>query len=426
MSTNKSTKHIQSKHKKIKSKVYNKHKGEINMKKKNVKSIISKVLATAIISGGVVTSFVPSNALADGMAIRSNPMYDTTNIHQEIVNKIDINDEFISVIDKVYKVLEDSYNNGEIDNENIKTQLIDIAEKSSVNVDVDKLIEDYKESIKEFRDVISVEVTDEVSEDIEKDNEDISEETDKEDILQNLVFSSWSQKFIESSIENGIITEKLVSSVNLKDNITREEFTELLVNVYNKVVKNQLGVEPTQNKFKDTNNEAIIFANSIGLVEGVSETEFKPDSLITREQVASLVVRLEKMVLGSVAGSIDGNSFEDINEVSNWAKQDVQISKSLGYIDGALENGKLMFKPKANTTKEQALKIVTSMFDVYKDEIETEDIVSEDIEFEENCGVELEGTEIEDDCGENHKEVYNQEIQETDDGEFKVNEIVAN
>ena len=100
--------------------------------------------------------------------------------------------------------------------------------------------------------------------------------------------NEWAVPEIELAIENGLVTEKVLS--NYQDDITREDFCELVVKLYEALsgVEAQL---PEENVFTDTENPEILKANALGIVFGKTETEFFPNDNITREEIAVMFYR---------------------------------------------------------------------------------------------------------------------------------------
>ena len=98
----------------------------------------------------------------------------------------------------------------------------------------------------------------------------------------------WAREEIAKARSVHIAREEILCDYS-KD-ITREEFCELVVGVYNALGKSPEG--PTQSPFMDTNNRSVSLAYALGVVSGVSETEFDPDGKITREQMAVMMNRL--------------------------------------------------------------------------------------------------------------------------------------
>ncbi len=101
---------------------------------------------------------------------------------------------------------------------------------------------------------------------------------------------------------------------------------------------------------------AVIWANQNGIVNGVSETQFAPDENITREQIAAIIYRYADIKNtedeSEVTVSLD---YTDASDISEYASEAVMYCKLKGIIQGR-ENNK--FAPKENATRAEAATIL--------------------------------------------------------------------
>ena len=65
-----------------------------------------------------------------------------------------------------------------------------------------------------------------------------------------------------------------------------------------------------------------VIVNSLNITNGVSETEFAPNSLITREQMATMMTRVLNQ-LGIKTNADIKEKFADNGEISDWAQNSV-------------------------------------------------------------------------------------------------------
>ena len=187
--------------------------------------------------------------------------------------------------------------------------------------------------------------------------------------------SDWALEEIKKAQELDLIPQSLLS-VDLRENITREEFAEVSVKVYENLVKAEVTHE-VENPFSDTENAEVVKAYSLGITTGTSDTEFSPNGFLVREEAATMLTRVYKKV--TVADwSIDndtelefekGEEFKDHNKISDWAVNSVYFMAANEIIKGVSDN---FFAPKnttdeekekgwANTTREQALLMAVRM-----------------------------------------------------------------
>lgn len=97
--------------------------------------------------------------------------------------------------------------------------------------------------------------------------------------------------------------------------------------------------------------ESVIAAYNIGIVNGISDTEFNPNGDITRQEAAAMLMRVYRNY-GTVEEESNDYLFVDDNSIADWAKEDVYQINQLGVMQGV---GDDMFAPLDNYTIEQAI-----------------------------------------------------------------------
>lgn len=162
--------------------------------------------------------------------------------------------------------------------------------------------------------------------------------------------STWAVPELEQANELGLIPGILVGK-DLTQPITREEFCELAVLLYEKVT--DTAAQPAaENPFKDTKNVQILKAYQLGITKGVSTTAFEPNTLINREQCAVMLFRTLKAISPNGDYSITGvKDFPDQKHISDWAVEATKYMSKIGIIKGD-KNGNFM--PKATTDAQKA------------------------------------------------------------------------
>lgn len=173
--------------------------------------------------------------------------------------------------------------------------------------------------------------------------------------------SSWAKPEIDEADKNGLIPASL-RGTDMTKPITREEFAELAVKLYEKTTGKAAAVS-SSNPFTDTKNSEILKAYNLGITKGNSPTTFAPKYLIDREQVATMLSRAIRIMVPEADFSIEGApTFTDQQHISSWALEHVKYMSKIGIIKGA--DGKFMPKAitsaeiasgYANTTREQAV-----------------------------------------------------------------------
>lgn len=189
--------------------------------------------------------------------------------------------------------------------------------------------------------------------------------------------SDWAMEEVTKADELGLIPDTL-KNIDLTKPITRAEFAAISVKAYEIIEKTTLN-PVTNNPFVDTNDDYVLKAFDLGITTGMSDTEFMPDTLLTREQAATMLTRVIKKTSinnWSIEKDSDFNlsykkpqAFADDEKISDWAKDSVYFMVANGIINGMDNN---LFAPKnttaaeeetkyANATREQALLIAVRM-----------------------------------------------------------------
>ncbi|THF73943.1 S-layer homology domain-containing protein [Cohnella fermenti] len=180
--------------------------------------------------------------------------------------------------------------------------------------------------------------------------------------------SSWAESDVNAAISAGLVPDRLKS--NYQAAITRDEFAELLVqSIFKKVNKATPEQSPwdisaflkkvdVDVAFTDTDADYIKVAYAIGAINGISDTEFAPDKLITRQEAATMLVNTVHYSSGIYFSEMIKKSYSDFNQVATWAQGQVLMSGSMLVLQGT--GGK--FDPLGTFTREQA---ILAMYRVY-------------------------------------------------------------
>ncbi len=161
--------------------------------------------------------------------------------------------------------------------------------------------------------------------------------------------SEWALEEIEKASMKGIITDAVC--VDFQSDITRGKFCELVMTAYEKLNKESISTEGIS--FTDTDNESILKASAVGIVNGYGDGIFAPDDKITREQIATMLVRmLDKANIGLDVNKYEETSFADKESISDWALASVSFAYDAGIMKGKAE---ATIDPRSNTSCEEAI-----------------------------------------------------------------------
>lgn len=162
--------------------------------------------------------------------------------------------------------------------------------------------------------------------------------------------SGWAVPELEKAMNYGLIPAVL-SGKDLTQPITREEFCELALLLYEKTTgKTPAPYSP--NPFTDTSNPQILKAFALGITKGTSATTFTPSKTINRQECATMLFRTIQAIAPGADYSIAGvPDFPDQKDIDSWAAEGTKYMSKLGIIKG---DDRGCFMPKAATTAQQA------------------------------------------------------------------------
>lgn len=199
--------------------------------------------------------------------------------------------------------------------------------------------------------------------------------------------AQWSTPELQKAAENNLIPDVLVGK-DMTAPITRGEFAAVSVKLFEAMTGGK-SVMSSECKFNDIasneNRNYILKAYNIGAVNGMSDTEYKPDALLLREQLAAMLTRVyKKSEWPEWTLAEDDNytinysgvkKFSDDEYISDYAKPSVYFMVKYNVLSGIGDN---KFAPKnttpaqeaqgyANATREQAVVMSLRSFENLND-----------------------------------------------------------
>lgn len=166
----------------------------------------------------------------------------------------------------------------------------------------------------------------------------------------------WAQTSILRAVELGWVSGYQNGTFGPEKEVTRAEFATMIIRATGLPI-----TEGSQLKLSDGNKipswakpyvEASV--NS-GILKGYEDGTFKPSQLITRAEMAAIVVR----ALDGSAGDTNGQlSFADTKQISNWAKPFVASAVRNKLMSGRAGN---RFAPSAHATRAESVVVILSL-----------------------------------------------------------------
>jgi hypothetical protein len=166
----------------------------------------------------------------------------------------------------------------------------------------------------------------------------------------------WAKDSIEFLSGAGAVKGDSTGNFNPNKNITREEFVKILVQAW------KLNNTKAEVDFLDVDKDAYYYsyvasAKQLGIVNGFSSSTFGIGMDINREEVATIVYRVMKLVNPTMQTVEQSPEITDIVKISSYAKESILQMKNLGIVSGYPDGS---FAPQNTCTRAQAAKIIYS------------------------------------------------------------------
>ncbi len=164
---------------------------------------------------------------------------------------------------------------------------------------------------------------------------------------------SWATRMICDLAANGVVSGKTDTLYAPGDNVTRAEYASLLVRAM-KLSANSAGKEFTDVAQGEWYYNAVKTASALGIVSGYEDGSFRPNSSITREEMAIMTLRAAEAVGRNIPAKTTV-SFSDADQISGYAKDAVNKLAAAQIINGMGDNN---FAPQQTANRAQAAVII--------------------------------------------------------------------
>ncbi len=105
----------------------------------------------------------------------------------------------------------------------------------------------------------------------------------------------------------------------------------------------------------------VAWAASRGIVTGYDASTFAPNDLITREQMAVILVRFMDSLSYRVPASSEPVEFTDAADIDGWAAEAVSKTQTMGIINGVADGAGFAFRPIDTANRGQMCAVVERM-----------------------------------------------------------------
>lgn len=104
------------------------------------------------------------------------------------------------------------------------------------------------------------------------------------------------------------------------------------------------------------------------IVLGFEDDTFRPDAAVTREQVAAILYRYASFCGYDTAARTPLERFDDAENVSDWAAEAVQWAVASGLLNGDRTGGRLLLQPQGSATRAQIAALLCRLLRAYPED----------------------------------------------------------
>lgn len=166
--------------------------------------------------------------------------------------------------------------------------------------------------------------------------------------------SSWARPSLEN-IENKKIMPIILRNKDLRQSITRGEYTHLLMRYL--LSNKDYDLDKAAVNFKDVQEDKVInMAYNIGIITGYTDGTFKPNVFLTRSEAAVIANNVENILGNKRNGSVKG--FKDSRFIPTWAQSSIGAMVEIGVMSGYSDGN---FIPSRHISRQEAIVMVDKL-----------------------------------------------------------------
>ena len=171
---------------------------------------------------------------------------------------------------------------------------------------------------------------------------------------------NWAHPGIDFCVRGGLMSGVGGGRFAPKATTTRAQVVQILYNFVGEPAVT--GTTPFTDLTNAWYQDAVLWAYQTGVVAGTSATTFDPESPVTREQIAVILMGYADMVqhLKHTWTPADLSAFPDGASVSDWAQAAMADAVALELISGAETDDGIFLQPQGDAAREQVATILQS------------------------------------------------------------------
>ena len=177
--------------------------------------------------------------------------------------------------------------------------------------------------------------------------------TDVSDIFSDVAPDAWYRDAVQYAYDNGLMTGTSETTFEPAVSTTRGMIVSVLYRLAGSPAADDAGFSDVADSAWYA--EAVNWAASENIVGGFGEGSFRPDSAITREQMASILYRYAAYKGMDVSARADLSGYADADQIGEWAYEVMSWANAEGLLNGVTAD---TLQPQGNATRAQVAAIL--------------------------------------------------------------------
>ena len=174
--------------------------------------------------------------------------------------------------------------------------------------------------------------------------------TDVSDLFIDIAPDAWYKDAIQYAYDNGLMTGVSATEFAPEQTTTRAMIVSILARLENVTTAQAAGFADVDDEWYAT---AVNWAANVGVVNGYEDNTFQPNTAITREQLAAILMNYAAYKGEDVSARADLTSYTD--QPSTWAQEAMQWAVAEGLISGVTAD---TLQPQGAATRAQVAAIL--------------------------------------------------------------------
>ncbi len=183
--------------------------------------------------------------------------------------------------------------------------------------------------------------------------------TDSSKVFKDVKAGKWYTDAINYNYTHKYVSGVASNEFGLNVPVTRGMFITILARIAGADTSNN----NVKTKFSDVASgkyytAAIKWASETGVVNGITETTFEPNTAIQRQQLCVMIVNFSNLIALDLKPAESEIVFKDASSIAKYAKNAVKTAQMADIVNGYAVNGGFEFRPKNTATRAEAAQII--------------------------------------------------------------------